>query len=279
MTGTSTIPRRVAAVLAAMDNSDTHMLTAAHREAHALKALARDKGLDLEGDQIIAPALLNPHAARLVDIFNPLSFSAEYRHRQEHCDRHFVNELCTSPYFRDMTARWPERDDETLIGCLQWFSDRQQFHFGRDGFPIRGVRVTTYQEPCAPGPQGRLTLGWHHAGRHADRPATLAFNTHPDTKFNDFFRAMTVLYHENRHAAQWAMGNSWQEQDIDRRHFLAREASLFLLYFLDRTSYILGITPVYRAYPLEQDAYDGTARFMEILRDRMARDNIRPAIS
>lgn len=250
---------------------DSAVMRDAVHVAQRLRAMAKDKAIRLDGPRWIAPQRLSPHAAQLHETFNRLSLSENYLGWQRARTRKLVAALCEQKIFREMMADWHRTPPGQQAGNATWISRKQQEIFCDGIVAPCAVEISTFSTARpAGGTLARMVRGSHsRPGIGRREPHDIRVNVHPDSGFNVAAAAMDVVHHENDHAIQWALAESYALGRLPRDHALAREARLFLMAFEARTAYVAGVRPAYRAHPLEIDTFAQSGRFVAALRKRL----------
>ena len=244
---------------------DSRLMREATAAGTRLRAFARRERVDIHGHQWIAPERLGGHAETLTGIFNRHAFSPAYRAWEDDCTFALTRALCTQRQLTDMLRHWSTYTDPERIDAAAWFSRLHQKIFAEDVMTPAITCVHGFSRERAEAPQPRLVRGMHISPGYGRRSHEMGFNTHPDARFHELTEALNVIFHENLHAAQYALAAHAASGDIRVNHPLHREARLFAMAFANRESYLSTVDSAYRAHPLESDTHAQSTRFLTTL--------------
>lgn len=257
------------------ENAEARMMRAAQSWGRQLREAAKHRGIDLGGKKWVDPDALAPYSQRLCETFNQKSLSKSYIRWRDERTRQFVDTLGAGDVFRTICAEWHDYDDKTMLQKVEWLTRMQQLVFAKGTMQTCPVEVHEIYRAKIDDPDHPRVLSGHHGmpDPHS-RLQMIGINMHPDARFRDFFNGINTVFHENIHVVQWGLADALASKRIGLLDPLYDDARLFLMGMFEIDSYISGVDTVYKAHPLEQDAYGASATFIALLKDGMDRHNI-----
>lgn len=235
--------------------ADKIALQSARAAAEAIHNRAATRKDDITGGGVFDFRPYAPHMDDLVTIFNNIAFSPAYLAWQDQCRAALVEKITSEEDFVTLlTSSWKKHNSEELIAHATKLSHAQQDIYSLPHVPL-GLRVKF------------LHAGARHDGHHSPpAPGTtthiLAFRVGRDSGFTNVAHALNVVFHENTHLTQSALGFAQRNRIIREDHPLHRDAALFQRLFEDNVIYIPR-SPAYKAHPLERDAFTQAELFVD----------------
>lgn len=226
---------------------DQAALHAARRAAKTIRARAADLVHEPPGRIFLNREIFAPHMEDLVTIFNNIAFSPAYHEWQDKCRAALVKKLTTTEEFTTLLTRsWKKDTGEALLNHATKLSHAQQEIYALPAVPL-SLRIKYL-------PAGATHDAHHCLPTPGTTAHTLAFRVSNNSDFRAVDQALSIIFHENTHATQAALGLAQRNKILPADHPLYRDAALFYDLFADNISYIPH-SPAYKAHPLERDAF------------------------
>jgi hypothetical protein len=266
-------PSRTELELAKKDRLSRHVNTASEM-ARRIKAQAYKKSIDLSSDNVwVNETPLTLHTTRLTLLFNNVAHSKAYDDWQTKKRGKLVETLTARKSFHRAAKGWPYLDPEKKAKFLKMVSDAHQGIYGASLFEPKDYTYSFYKKPRPKCKNARYAKGsFSNLGGYYN----MRLNIHPDTRFDDFIVAMEVIHHELTHGVQDAIGELFITDKISPHHPLYEDARYYYMFKSEKRSYLHTIESVYRAHPLEKDAFAQGAYFSAELNLALKQKGVKP---
>ncbi len=238
------------------------IVTVCQRMSAQLQKTAQALNIELSGTKWVNPNPLKAEINSLKDLFAQLSFSKNYSKSSETGRQWLAEGLCNNKKFRDAAKNWDKLKPNCQQTIIRDISEKMQniFSHERTLFPPKNIFLHFYEKgrPAGKGThfeRGRATnstINWQ---------CNISINTHKDTGFHDFNRAMDTVFHENLHAIHFALADYFAQCPNREKHLLKDDMDMLHKSRLIDLEKFSKVRSLYHAVPLERDAFRQSKKF------------------
>ena len=241
--------------------------------ARAITGKIPASGVDPSGECWIDEALFEPHATTLKDLFNSMALSPAYDRHHETARAIVSETLCNNWDFTDTVMNWGSVPTYSRLHAIEIMGHTAQAVLCRD-LSRASLEIEPFDKAAPDVRNPRLVKG--SVAYRPEGVYRIRINTHDDAGFGQCLQALETGYHEIVHIFQDALAYADPHACITDEHPMAGDSDLFRYCRIMDECYLPFIEGLYRAHPLERDAFRQAALFRASLSGGLQARGIRP---